>query len=361
MFYKRQELLQHELVRAVAKAKDERVRAHKIFKKVKRRDSRLAKTRDVDYVGAARAILAAHDLGDGPKETAPHLNKIADSNPDRFRELSAVVANATTTAGPWKDLTMAEFREMAMAVEALWDVAADERHVTIAGERELLALAAKKVVEALGDPQMVDRRRRLKKKEREKIDSAKDKYWLTHVEAMVMEMDGGLPGVLHKYLFQTLRDAFNQYLLEKNELVKELDERLHKLDLGDGQAIETNASLNNYVFENKAELLGAVRHSGNPENLRKWLLGKKMHPPVKKGEPINTQPWFDYLDEKMTDGTSTRPPRPMGPQLGRRPSRRRTWSTCSSCGTRTAASGPGRRSSSKSPSGTSLRRCRSIH
>ena len=308
MFYKRQELLQIELVRAVGRAKDERDRAHKLFKKIKRRDSRLAATRDVDYVGAARAILAAHDLGDGPKETAPHLNKIAQSNPDRFRELSVVVENATTTAGPWRDLTMEEFREMAVAVEAMWNVASDERNVTIVGERELIASASRKVVEALGNPAMVERRRSLNKKERKAIDSAKDKYWVTHVESMVMEMDGGLPGVLHKYLFQTLRDAFNAYLLEKNELVKALDERLHELDLGDGQAIETNAALNNYVFRNKAELVAAIRHSGNPENMRKLLLGKKMHPPVKANEPINPQPWLDFINEKMRDGTATRAP-----------------------------------------------------
>jgi hypothetical protein len=92
---KQREFLNHELFRAATEAREDVEKSLEGFKKMARKDTDLAKTRDLDLVNGARAILAQFGIGKKPKEGAvSYLEQMARYDPDMHETVSRLVGLA---------------------------------------------------------------------------------------------------------------------------------------------------------------------------------------------------------------------------------------------------------------------------
>lgn len=318
IFYKRQELLQTTLVHELQRLRLLARRYQKLFAKVRRPDKALGKRREVEYVAAARSILAAHGLADDPSTLRPHLEQIKKINRPRYEELLPLVEEATREAGTWQDMASGDFLNMARAIEALWDISRREKQIEIEGHRELLADVRAKIVAALGSPKAAALMRTLTKKEKKARWWSNNTLWARQVESLAIQLDGGTPGIIHRYIWQILDDPFNNYLLEREDLIRTLHEALKTLDFGDGRAIEA-PELNGFVFtRGKVEVLGFLRHMGNESNRRKEMVGRRMIPGLdglsdedmarleRKKAQVDTSGWRAFLDRMIRDEVVTK-------------------------------------------------------
>lgn len=276
------------------------------FKRTLRPDAKLGKTRNVDFVGAARAVLTAWGLAPDETPALVHLSQAKQYAPQRFADLSELVSRATVNAKPWREATFSEFEVMRDAVEALWFLSRRDKVVTLEGRRIEASVIVADIVGSLNAPVVEDRRMPLSEKERKGLIHGNWRAWVTRTESWAVMMDGGKLGAVHNWLFKHLRDPFDNYHLERNNLTRVMNERMRALDLGDGQRIA--APEINFGFHDKAQLIGALKHSGNESNLRKWILGEKLIPLQPDGTPIefSTASWFAFIDRMVAEGVLTK-------------------------------------------------------
>lgn len=310
---KQEELLQHHLAGEALKVEQEIAkvvdrssgRLQGKYRRLLRADEKIAKTRNVDLVGAARAILAAHDLAPGETQAAPHLSRVREYDPALADGLETIVLEATTTAGPWREMTLDEFRMMVDAVDALDFQSRRDKVIQVEGKRVEVEQIVNQLLATLAAPDAPRRQTTLAPTERWKLGFGSLKSWFRHVESWAIEQDGGTPGTVHRHLFALLREPFDDYVQEKLDLVKQTSDRLNKLDFGSRQKID--APELEFTFRNKADMLGAVRHAGNESNLRKLLLGYGMVPePETPTGPIDTSAWWAFFRRMIDEGVITK-------------------------------------------------------
>jgi hypothetical protein len=128
---KRNELLNHELAREAIAAQEEVDKAIVKFRRLFKADADIAKTRNMDKVMAARAILAAFGLGRSDKPVSAYMEQIRKYDPDMAAELEPIIAAATAGAVDYRDMTLDQFRAMRDAVEALWFNAKRDQEIVI--------------------------------------------------------------------------------------------------------------------------------------------------------------------------------------------------------------------------------------
>jgi hypothetical protein len=116
---------------------------------------------------------------------------------------------------------------------------------------------------------------------------------------------GNRQGPFTKYIMNPIRDAITKYRVEKKNYIAQARDLIApiKEDLGVRRAIE--APEINYTFESKAELLGAVLHTGNQSNLEKLLLGYGWAERLADGS-IDTSRWDRFVMRMWADGTLTK-------------------------------------------------------
>ena len=213
---------------------------------------------------------------------------------------------ATQFAKPWREATVDEFLTMQDAVESLWFLSRRDKVISVEGKRVELSEVAAQVVGAINAPPAVDERTHLSEQERKSLKDGNWRAWVTRVESWVIMLDGGNPGAVHRWLFRPLREAFDRYHAERLKVVQDLDRRVKKLDLGDGEEIRSHEL--NFTFRNRAALIGALKHSGNISNLRKFLLGERLVEEQVEGSEIafDTRVWWSFIDRMIEEGELTR-------------------------------------------------------
>jgi hypothetical protein len=97
-------------------------------------DKSLAKSRNMDLINAARAILAAYNLGKSDVAPAQYIEKIKAYDPDLYTQLEPLIIDASSGGKPYQLMTMNEFRSMRDMIEALWFQAKREKQVMIDGQ-----------------------------------------------------------------------------------------------------------------------------------------------------------------------------------------------------------------------------------
>ena len=92
---KQQQLLNHYLYREASKAQEQIDDIMKEYDKLKRPDEKLAKSRDINLVNAARAILNRFGIDKNGLDAAEHLKQVEIYTPDLYQDLSAAIEAAT--------------------------------------------------------------------------------------------------------------------------------------------------------------------------------------------------------------------------------------------------------------------------
>lgn len=309
------ELLNHEIYRAAVQVREEIDGAIEKFARLSKPDEKLAKTRDVDLVNAARAILSEFGLGQKGKQPREYLEQLGEYDQDLFETIKNIVVQATEGATDYREATVERFMEMRDAVDALWDLSRRQRQMEIDGkivdrEEVVKDLEARlSEVKKPGPKEKYERAATFWSKVKMGLLSAKAS--LRRVESWVDAMDGGNPnGVFRRYIWTPIREAIDQYRQDKKEVIQKYLGIVHAVEKGlireDIVATELIGEGGRaYVFSGKAELLGALLHTGNRSNLQKLLRGYRWGAFDEEGV-VDTFLWDSFVRRMQAEGVLTK-------------------------------------------------------
>lgn len=275
-----------------------------------RADERLAKTRDMNMVNAARAILSVHGLGGSADTAASYMNALAQYDPDSYNGMREIVDMASGDGRQMEDMTVADFGVMKDAVDGLMALARRARQVEIDGKKmekdEVVGQLNARIGELVKpNTKRAGYERAVTKWDKTKMGLLGARAQLRRVEHWVDAMDNGEPnGVFRRYIWQPVSEAADKYrdarrlALEKyQEVVKSIPKDTFKIGKIDATEI-------NYEFANKTELIGALLHTGNDSNLQKLLRGREWGTFTADGE-LDSHNWDTFIKRMQDQGVIT--------------------------------------------------------
>ena len=310
---KQNQLLQNQLAAEAVAARNEVEKALEGFKKFFRADDRIAANRNMDLVDAARSILAYYGLGKKGKSPVEYIEKLRAYNPDLYAEIEPLIIKAAEGSTMYNELTMDEFRAMRDTVEALWFQSKRENEVMVEGR----AVALKEITDELnarldeiGIPAEVAGERQAPGAKDRAVRSFYNAKAITRrVEHWADATDGPAGvGPFTKYIWRPIRAALDEYRQVRNQYVKRYVEMIEKLDL---PVAKIEAPELQYTFGNenggigKAELLGALLHTGNASNLKKLLLGRGWGS-LREDGTLDASAWQSFIARMITEGKLTK-------------------------------------------------------
>jgi len=318
---KRRELLNHELFRAATEAKERMEKGFEFFKKLSKSDEKLAKSRDTDLVNAARAILTQFGIGKTDKPWTAYLEKTQEYDPDTYATVKAIVEMATAEVKPYRQMSFDDFTALHDTVQAIWDLAKSTREIDIRGEKmdieEVRARLDTHLVEMQKPGNSDGYTREMTKWEKAKLGFLGIRAALRRVEAWVEAMDGGNPdGDFRKAIFEPVSEAASRYREAKKAQLEKLLAILQPLAKTLGGPEIVAPELGNqgtfgpgtqglHVFANRAELLGAILHTGNESNLSKLLRGNGWGT-VSEDGVLDTSKWDAFIRRMWKEGVLTK-------------------------------------------------------
>ncbi len=338
---KRSELINSELARAAVEVHKEVDQARKLFDKIFKYNPDKKKTREMNYINAAKQILAAY--GEGPDVEINYLEKLEKYDPAMYEELSPVVNDARNLPGrDLKDLTAQDFDTLYEIIQSLdYQALRDKQFQTIDGLRKLEDIKRELItpLENMDARKSIDKGLTGQTSRWERIVSAFEgiKAMLRRVEhwcdskdgevsllaedrsyarelkdGVFMKKEGDVAGPFTKYIWRTLKDPITKWREERPKWTGRYVDLLSQVDFSKGviRAPELVDSRGNiYTFGKqrqmgKAELLGAMIHTGNKSNLTKLLVGRGWAE-IKDGV-LDTTKWDAFVDRMKAEGYLTK-------------------------------------------------------
>jgi hypothetical protein len=309
---KRQQLVQNQLAREAMLAQEEIASAGRDFRKFFRSDEKLAKTRDMAPIMAARAILSYYGYGKRGESPAQYLDQLRTYAPELYDQIAPIVLKSLSGTADYRDLTVTEFRVLRDTVQALWAQARRDRQITVEGERVALDVVLKELtdrLETIGVGERVGQRQAPGPIDRANRTLLTAAALATRVETWADTLDGiGGPGPFTKYLVRPVLQAVDRFKVARNNYVKRFVDLLKTLELPVGKIAAPEL---NYTFGNgnggigKAELLGALMHTGNESNYRKLLLGRGWGELDADGN-LDDSKWRSFVNRMIAEGKLTK-------------------------------------------------------
>lgn len=280
---KEKERLATAVFDAATDAKAQVEKALDDFRDVFKSDAKLEKAYDLNYINGARAMLSELGIGASDKGATAYLALVKEYAPDAYENVQAITDDIRNLGlRDYRDLTTDQFTELATTVKQLQTLGRKAKQVVIDGKvqhigdvlqpiiAEVVARTSERTA-ARGQKQQLDVTDRLAN------TALSAEASLRRVESWAREMDGLNPlGPLSKVVREVL-NATNAYRQQKTDVVERVakaTEALRKLpEYHDIIAHELG-----YTFKDRAELLGAMLHTGNAEgaasNLTKLIVGR---------------------------------------------------------------------------------------
>lgn len=328
---KRRHLLNHMLYDESRKVAAAIEKVQDRIAKLDRSDKDLGKTIDIDHVKAARAIAARFGLAspDTAFDFDAWQQQLAFEDVVAHSALTTAIDAYRNAARHFKDLTVSELEAVSDAIDNLVSAGKRLKSLDIEGAKVDRRAAVDELVTILGargstaNPALA---RKLKLSEKAKVGALSILSSLRRMEDWTRQMDDGEQGPFTRYLVRPVMDAVDRYRTDRAVRLKSLLDIINARKEGlFGRAI--NATELGYVFENKAEFLHAVLHTGNESNLEKLLIGRGWsqgyvdqqqavtalgRPRVtRKGDPImtrgqlDTSRWDAFMSRMINEGTFT--------------------------------------------------------
>jgi hypothetical protein len=308
---KQKQMLNVFLFKEAAEQRKMADKSIKVWKKfLFRSDERLAKTHDMNMVNTARAIASVHGIGGSADSAAGYMRALAQYDPDTYNDMQEIVGLASSDGRPVEELTVADFSIMKDAIEGLWTLARRTRQVDIDGikmERDQVVGELNNRITYLvpAGKERAGYTKAISNWDKTKMTFLGATAALRRVEHWVDAMDNGDPnGVFRKYIWQPISEAADRFrdarriMLEKyQEIVKSIPKETFKTGKITAQEI-------GYEFTNKAELLGAMLHTGNASNLQKLLRGREWGTFDQNGE-LNSKQWDSFIERMQAEGVLT--------------------------------------------------------
>lgn len=302
------QLLQNQLASEALKANAFVEKAYANFKKLFNSDKRLGKSRDMNYVNTARAILAHYGFGTSEEPASAYLNKIKAYDPEFYAEIEPMITAHQLQAKPINDLSLNDFTDLADQIQALWHLSRRNKQIEIDGllmeRKEVVSLLNEEIKDLTTGSRRPGYNKAMTKWEKAKINLMGARAALRRVEAWVDAMDKGNPnGLFRKYIWVPIIDAVTKYRTAKKEylqkyiaLLKEVEPLLKGKDI-----VATEIG---YTFKPQ-ELLHAILHTGNESNKRKLLLGREWASLTDRGTLDSTK-WDAFILRAQKEGLLTK-------------------------------------------------------
>jgi len=327
---KKSQLLNNQLAKEALEIHKTFDKAQKLFKQVFGSDKKIATKRNMDLISAARAILAAYGLGPAVDKPAAYTDKLQAYNPDMFEQLKPLIEDLTSEGQQdIKDLTGEKFDTVYEMIQTLWYQSRRDKQVVIEGKRVELEAVVNELVDVMSrmkTPEPVGvteapktRVRFMRAMQQGKAMLRRIEHWADGMDgatktgkgligSVVLERDEVRAGAFTRYIWRPVKDALNEYRIERANYTKKYSQMLAKLDMPKGKIVSGEFG---YTFGNangdfgKSELLGAMLHTGNTSNLRKLLLGRGWATLNENGS-INTTAWDSFVTRMINEGVLTK-------------------------------------------------------
>ena len=305
---KRDQLLNFELAREAQRVLKQRNRTLDLFRQVTsaKRDT-VSKTRNYDLVQVARAILAAHGMGQVRNAPIEYLDLLKRYDPRLYTSLEATLLVAVAKQKTIADLSVDEFLGLGDLIGQLWTLSREEKQIEIEGrkvELEQITTELTSRLATLGDTergQIAEAATDAQKNMRSFVGLLAS---LRRVESWARSMDGGVVGPFTKYMFRPISEAADRYRADRNRLITKFRELFVAIEPTMGGKKIAAPELA-YTFKNKAELLHAILHTGNASNKRKLLLGRQWGAERPDGT-LDDSSWQKFIARMAQDGTLTK-------------------------------------------------------
>ncbi len=309
---KQDQLLNHEVYRALQEAQDQVQKAEDLFRRVLRGTPERLVDRgyDPDVVAATRSILAAYGLAPRLGKTAiEYLETVERNDPEMYAVLKGPVEATLANAKPYDQITVDELDALVAEIDAMQQLARRSRQMEVDGNLMDLKDATDRIVgrlEALGVPKEVPGERSAITKEEER------KSWLQSARAITRRMeqwaeamDGGR-GAFTKLVYGPVKAAADRYRADRvkfrkqyQALVNQVAPALRKGEIAAPELGYTFGRGHNGIGH--AELLHAILHTGNESNKRKLLLGRRWAIENPDGT-LDTSRWDAFIERMHRDG-----------------------------------------------------------
>lgn len=313
---KRTQLLQNQLAK-VALEVQQRIRKFiKGTDKFFRNDADIAKTRDIVYINAARAVITMFGIGKKRSmQGREYVEQLKNYHPELYEKIRDIIDSNEAAKKDYRTLTVEQFEELQYTIEALWHQAKEAKRISTAAGRVQLGVALEELKarqDEIGVPETPGMKSALTKWQRIKRGWSSIKAMVRRVESWCRTTDGGKEGPFTKYIFRPVREALNRYREMRNKYVKRYLDLLQTVEMKPGN-IEAHELGYTFGIGNgglgKAELLGALLHIGNISNLRKLLLGRGWATETRnaKGEiEFDASRWNAFFARMIQEGWITK-------------------------------------------------------
>jgi len=326
---KKSQLLNNQLAKEALEIHQTFDKAQKLFKQVFGSDKKIATRRNMDLISAARAILAAYGLGPAVDKPSAYTDKLQAYNPDMFEQLKPLIEDLTNEGQQdIKDLTGEKFDTVYEMIQTLWYQSRRDKQIVIEGKRVELEAVVDELVGVMSrmetpTPVGVEAAPRTRVRFKRAMQQGKAmvrriEHWADGMDgatktgqgligSVVLERDEVQAGAFTRYIWRPVKDALNKYRVERANYTKKYSQMISRLDLPKGKIISGEFE---YTFGNangdfgKAELLGAMLHTGNTSNLRKLLLGRGWAS-INEDGSINTVAWNTFVTRMINEGVLT--------------------------------------------------------
>lgn len=308
--HKRNQIMNLQAAREVIKAKDEVNKAAKLFTRIiTAKDETIAKTREMALVNAARGILGRYGISRSKNDPMAELEKVKRYDPELYADMTVFLGLMPSRDTDYMSITYEDFVAMRDNVAMLWQLSRGSKQVVIDGQLMELSQVSDALRDTLVERGIPENRpgqtRAPTDMERAGRRISGFKAALRRVESWVRAIDNGERGAFRRYIWQPVSegaDAYRadsaRYLLRFADIVKPIEADLAK-------KTKIAAPELGYTFNNKAELLHAILHTGNRSNLSKLLLGRSWGSKTAEGD-LDTSKWDGFTARMHREGILTK-------------------------------------------------------
>lgn len=326
--YKRQQLMYLQAALQALDVDKQVDRFERIRKKAFSADKKLAKTYDLDVLNVLRAVFNIEGFGKTKpedvdllavektinvfEEIARPTYEMLDGIFKRYRGLQGGRGYSTLTYGDF--LALAEDVNMLFAISRQWKEATREAKAEAREQaaKELIAQMSTQNLSynTVGQTEATTAYEKFKQDGLLSLGSA-----LVRVESWCNKMDTGNPNhPFRSYIYDPVAQATAKFRNRNSELQQKLAEIIKPMQKEWLSRTDIHAPTLNYTFRTKAELIGALLHTGNESNKEKLLLGGRgkgnawaeMVEDQEGNKKLDTKRWDQFISQCYADGTITK-------------------------------------------------------
>jgi hypothetical protein len=305
---KRTQLINLHTGRAVSAARKEVEKDLRLFARiVTAKDATLARSRNMDLVNAARAILAKYGVGRVKNDVAGYIKAVQTYDPELFADLASVFGDLVNPERPLNELPYGEYVAIRDAVRQLWQQSRQSKLIEIDGQQRSIESVVgelnAQMDEIQPDADLSAPETTPSKSDRLGHEILGVRAMLRRVESWARGVDVRVQGPFIRYIWNPISEASDRYrrdsaayLRRLNELMETVRDEMKPRDIAAPEL--------GFVFKSKAVLYHAMLHTGNLSNKTKLLLGYKWGKKNEDGT-LDDSRWQAFMDRMHQEGVIT--------------------------------------------------------